>query len=62
MLTIAFSGPIRLSRWKIYCNPAEREVAAAHSRYFGNTDLWKTLQPLAQNRSLDQLKGFTLNS
>ena len=34
----------------IYHHPTEREVATLHSRYFGNTDLWRTLQPLAQNR------------
>ena len=34
----------------IYHHPTEREVATLHSRFFGNTDLWRTLQPLAQNR------------
>ena len=34
----------------IYHHPTEREVADLHSRFFGNTDLWRTLCPLAQDR------------
>ena len=35
---------------EIYHHPTERKVAAAHSRYFGNTDLWRTLEPRAHDR------------
>ena len=34
----------------IYHHPSEREVADLQSRFFGNTDLWRTLCPIAQNR------------